>query len=380
MTDHEEMMRLEPQPPELRLAVLQTIASMKYCLFLIPAAFLLALIAYQPLLYFPDLGLMVPRALVLIIAILFVLFWLDHRPARRPGPADFLPQLWHYLFPVSVLSFAFFCQKYLLPGTLLLAGLLAVTVGYGIWLWREERKKGPECLRRWVRRLGPFVTALFAVVLFFPGAYTVLNDGFKDPYYEAREELLLEILQEAEANAETAASADMSRSIPAYSSVLLNRLQEEVWAELSIQTRLDTLQGLIGQACLRLGVPPEAIPTVQTELFLSDKAASFNSQTGRITMDLRQFSNDDPMVPVAAGLHEVYHVLEHYIVTTVDWSDPITQTALFDAPRAWKTEMEHYSSAWMDGYNSYAGQRMEIDACDWSEAETALIRSLLQTS
>ena len=92
MMNPNQMMCPELQPPELRQAVLQAITSMKYWLFFIPAVFLLDLVACRPLLYFPDLGVMVPRALVLMIAIPFVLFWLDHRPARQPGPTDFLPQ------------------------------------------------------------------------------------------------------------------------------------------------------------------------------------------------------------------------------------------------------------------------------------------------
>lgn len=379
MTDP-DLMCPEPQPLELRQIAGQTLSSMKYWMFLIPAAFLLQLVACQPLLYFPDLGLMVPRALVLIIAIPFVLFWLDHRPARRPGAEDFLPQLWHYLFPVSIMSFAFFCQRYLLPGVLLLMALMAVTVGYGIWLRRSDCEKGPGSFRQWIRKIGAFATALFAAALFFPGMFTVLDDGLQDPYYEARQELLMDIMRDIEAEREADEPADFSRNITAYSRVLLNRLKGDTWATLSTQTRLDTLQGLIGQACLRLGVPPEAIPTLQAELFLSDEVATLNVQTGRITIDLRQFSNDDPMALVKAGLHEAYHVLEHYVVTTADWDNPIAQTALFDAPRAWRAEMENYSSVWTDGYDSYAQQQMEIDAREWSEAEAALVEALLQES
>lgn len=378
MMNPNQMMCPELQPPELRQAVLQAITSMKYWLFFIPAVFLLDLVACRPLLYFPDLGLMVPRALVLMIAIPFVLFWLDHRPARQPGPTDFLPQLWHYLFPVSALSFVFFCQKYLLPGALLLAGLMVITVGYGIWLRRTSCEKGLGSFRQWIRKLGAFATALFAAALFLPGMFTVLSDGLQDPYYEARQELLLDIMQEAEANAETAAPADTSRNIPAYSPILLNRLRKDVWADLSTQMRLDTLQGLIGQACCRLGVPPEAIPTVQTELFLSDTMASFHVETGRITVDLRWLSSDDSLIVVKDVLHEVYHVFEHYIVTAVDWNDPIVQTALFDAPRAWREEMENYSSAWVGGYDSYARQKMEIDARNWTETEMVFLQSQLQ--
>lgn len=377
--DHKLCLELEPdpEPPSLLQACHQTLSTITNLLFLIPAFFLLELFIYRPLMYFPDLGLMIPKALVALTIFPFMLLWLDHRPPRQPGLNHFLPQLWYYLFPVSLASFAFFCQKYLFLGVLLVAVLLVITAGYAIWLWRKGHGKDQGGVLPYVRKVRTFIIGLFAATLIFPGAFYLSANGFYDPSYQARQALLTEIFQDAASETEATEPTDLSRNLPEYNSVLLNRLKGDVWADLSIQARLDTMQGLMSQACLRLGVPPEFIPTLHSELYLSDKFSSFHADTRQVSIDLRQFSDSDPIPLLTIVLYNAYYVYEYYVVTTVDWEDPLAQTALYDAPRAWQSEIENnnYTAEWDSSTN-----QMAIDAQAWSEEESSIIQSLLQDS
>lgn len=346
---------------ELQVTVRYTLTKIPKFFFLIPATLLLMLAVVQPLLYIHELNLTISPPVLLLIMIYFTLFWLDRRPSRHMMPLDFFTQLTYYLFPVSALFFFFFLQNHFWLGLVLLISLVFITVVFTIRLYKAEKST-----RQIVRQLTSFVISLFATVLFFPGIYEVMN-GIDTPHYEANSELLIDIITEAENVPEYNDSGD---GVQNYSPVVLNRLQQDIWIQLSTEARLDTLQTFIGEACLRLGVPPEEIPSVQAEIVgvVDEHWILFNPEAKQITIDIRQVENSNPTSLIKTGLHQAYHVFQRYIVDSVNWDDAITQTALFNDARVWQAEIADSDSS---------RKQLESDAWEWCSHEMSLLKLYL---
>lgn len=73
--------------------------------------------------------------------------------------------------------------------------------------------------------------------------------------------------------------------------------------------------------------------------------------------------------------HEVRHSLQFQIVSSIDWDNPVFQTAYFDELRSWLRNQGNYKSAWLYGLEEYESQPLEVDAREYAESETEKIMS-----
>ena len=142
-------------------------------------------------------------------------------------------------------------------------------------------------------------------------------------------------------------------------------LQEEEWAKLDIQQRLDVLQTVANIEATHLGLPHElnvvAKPLDQTV------AGAYTDPTHTIFVNVDYLSEGSAHAFVKVIAHEAYHAYEHRLVDLYDNAEPQERNLLlFHRLETYKYNFSHYIDNQEDA-DAYAAQAIEIDSNTYGE-------------
>lgn len=142
-------------------------------------------------------------------------------------------------------------------------------------------------------------------------------------------------------------------------------LQEEEWANLTTQEKLDILQTVANIEAHYLGLPNEL--NVGAANFGESTLACYNDRTYTISIDLNHLENDSVYDVLDSCCHEAYHSYQHRLVDTYNAADENSKGLRIYRPAAqYGQEFSNYIDGDYD-FCSYYYQDCEIDARDYAE-------------
>lgn len=172
-----------------------------------------------------------------------------------------------------------------------------------------------------------------------------------------------------------AASVSISEETNIYA-----QLNDATWKTLTEAERLALLQAAADAEAKLLGIS-RSITLYAQEIETAADAEAFvagylYSGSGNIVINSdilasgAAFSGYDCLKTV---LHEVYHVYQQELITlyyTLD--DDARSLVIFETVRCYIDEFSEGYVAYAQDYDGYASQQLEVDACDYSIAQTAM--------
>ncbi len=142
-------------------------------------------------------------------------------------------------------------------------------------------------------------------------------------------------------------------------------LQEEEWANLTTQEKLDILQTVANIEAHYLGLPNEL--NVGTANLDENTLACYNDRTHTISIDLNHLENDSVYDVLNSCCHEAYHSYQHRLVDAYNAADENSRgLRIYKLAVQYGQEFNNYVDGDHD-FCSYYYQDCEIDARDYAE-------------
>ena len=142
-------------------------------------------------------------------------------------------------------------------------------------------------------------------------------------------------------------------------------LQEEEWANLTTQEKLDILQTVANIEAHYLGLPNEL--NVGTANLDEKTLACYNDRTHTISIDLNHLENDSVYDVLNSCCHEAYHSYQHRLVDAYNAADENSRgLRIYKLAVQYGQEFNNYVDGDHD-FCSYYYQDCEIDARDYAE-------------
>lgn len=161
-----------------------------------------------------------------------------------------------------------------------------------------------------------------------------------------------------------ASNQDMPQTISNNIDTIL-LLQEEEWANLTTQEKLDILQTVANIEAHYLGLPNEL--NVGAANLGEYILACYNDRTYTISIDLDHLENDSVYDVLDSCCHEAYHSYQHRLVDAYNAADEnFKELRIYKPAARYGLEFSNY----IDGdfnFSSYYSQDYEMDARDYAE-------------
>ena len=104
---------------------------------------------------------------------------------------------------------------------------------------------------------------------------------------------------------------------------------------------------------------------------------AYDNETNQMWINTEYLANSSTDECIQTLCHEVHHAYVNYLASSLDWDDPVLNTAYFKELREWVNNQKNYKSAWRYGFDAYENQPIEVAARSFAEEETALIKSYI---
>lgn len=147
----------------------------------------------------------------------------------------------------------------------------------------------------------------------------------------------------------------------------LQSLQEETWAALTLQQKLDVLQMVANIEAQELGLPQEV--RVGGSVLEEDVLAQYADRTHTVKISLDHLETAGPLDVLDSVLHECYHAYQHRLVDLYEAEkDPaMLQLKVFRSVAQYAYEFTHYEG---EDDRAYYEQACETDARRYARQRT----------
>lgn len=158
---------------------------------------------------------------------------------------------------------------------------------------------------------------------------------------------------------------------------LLLCFKKEVWKNYDAEERITIIQKLVDFECDLLKIPRIVVDAkILDPLVLGQ----YNRTTNRISIDIKylmdsSISSESIIQTVA---HEIHHAYVNYLVTNLDFENPLLQTPYFLELRTWRDNQEEYIDGSTGEFELYENQPLEVAARAYAEEETKRILSYIE--
>ncbi len=146
---------------------------------------------------------------------------------------------------------------------------------------------------------------------------------------------------------------------------VLGKLQNDIWQELTVQQRLDTLQVVANIECSRLGLPHEL--TLDGRIMDEHINAFYTDSLHSISVNLEYLEQGTSYQLLKTVCHEAYHAYQFRLCDVWDTLDrQYQQLKAFEYVRSYKSEFCNYVEGTDDFVNYYI-QACEVTARAYAE-------------
>lgn len=200
--------------------------------------------------------------------------------------------------------------------------------------------------------------AITSVQIIFAGGMAVIMLAFGVNIFSGS------VIMRASTGKELAPPSD-SQSISDNIDTVL-RLQEEVWAGLSVQERLNVLQTVANIERSYLGIPNEL--NVGAANLREELLGSYNDNMHEIVISMDSLLNDPVYEVLDTVCHEAYHSYQHRLIDVYNDADAQTRNLrMFRRINDYAEEFDDYQDGYED-FCSYYSQECESDAREYAES------------
>lgn len=173
---------------------------------------------------------------------------------------------------------------------------------------------------------------------------------------------------------ENASPARKQDELFADNRALLMEFKEENWCQKDTQEKLDLSQQFLRFEADRLGIEP--VPVSSKKLNGITTVAYYDNETDEIVIDAQYLNEQTGEESIKTLCEEIYHAMEDFLITNMDWNLSVINTRYFQELCAWRENQDNY--IWSD-YDEYASQPIEASAKKYAEKEEKAILNYLET-
>lgn len=323
----------------------------------------------------PEIGLYMEAwsSRMLIVAVTVV--WLCCSPFRRGTCNGTITELLFNIVPVELVLMLVFAQHHFVIALLITLTVAGGEIALFRMLIKDERKHkfSRKRHRRYQFAFRRCSVLCAAVLCAIPCLLSIFVYGVESPTYKATEELWNQLFPETKVVVE----ADKPANLYEEKTELWGYLKEKNWSQLSIQERITVTQELVDFESAVLGIP--TVP-VASAMIGTATLGAYDNESNQMWINTEQLANSSVSDIINTIAHETHHAYVDYLVNTLDWDNPATNTAYFAELRELMESQENYKSASYYGYDEYAGQPLEVAAREYGEQETAKILAYIERS
>lgn len=292
------------------------------------------------------------REVLKLTAVVFVIWFM--LPVKKFFRCGGLPEAAYYCLPVEGIMLLFFAEYHAGLSIGLLAVSILLSVLICIFLLRYCWDKQPLSKKR-IRRLQCMIARcsiiLMAGIWLFPSVYAFFIYNLQQPVY----------ISDYVVWEKVGGSITVDEMMLEQEEILL-RLREEVWQGLELEERMDALQTVADIEAQKLMVEPVAL---QFYMLDEDVLGDYAPEEEQIRIDIQYVKEDTAQAAITTVCHEMFHHYQYYIVENIDWGTEVASMEYFAKAKAWKDNMENYTSSGVEYYE----QALEADARAYGEAE-----------
>ena len=322
----------------------------------------------------PELNLYLDSALSRFLIVMATVIWLCCSPFRKSCCNGTWTEFLFNLVPVELILMVCFAQWKFIISVILTLLMFACETALFIELRKDEHryritKERHRMYKTIFRRCSVLVMSIICVV---PCFLSLCVYGLQSPVYHAEQEIWERLFTEVDE------PADANNDINSYyqdNTDLWLCFEEVSWKEWSIPEKITIMQELADFETVKLGIPSIPVSADMTGEFT---LGVYNNETNEIWINTEHLAKSSANECIQTICHEVYHSLQHYLVSTLDWNNPALHTAYFRELQSWLNNQEDYKSAWIHGFDAYENQSLEVTAREYAAEETAKIMTYVK--
>ena len=308
------------------------------------------------------------------IVILAEIFWLIFSPYRKDCWNNSWAQLCFILTPV------FLGGIFLLAGKHFFLAFVIFSFLFGVWIYQKiciyhMSRNQAFCKDRIRKKTGMhhrFMVLLIGAICALPSffAYTLY------PKAPMEKELIEDRINQIGEEAVRIGTEEESDPYEDNRDLLM-QLNQENWKNLTAEERLALARDFAVFECQIMGIPSISINAKNMSIMT---LGTFSDETKELNINVDSFVSFDSDIYECMHTicHEIYHWGQHYVISNIDWEQPLGDSMFFDEFRGWKENTEHYKSGLDGDYDGYASQPLERSAEDYADQEMEKIGDYLE--
>lgn len=170
-------------------------------------------------------------------------------------------------------------------------------------------------------------------------------------------------------------SDTQKKELLAKNRTLLHEFEEKNWCQKDTQEKLDLSQQFLNFEAARLGIYP--VPISSEKLNDISTIAYYDVESDEIVFDTQFLNEQSGQESMETLCEEIYHAMEDYIVTNMNWDLSVIDTQYFQELCDWRENFENYTSY---NYDEYVSQPLEASAKKYAKKEVKTILEYLENS
>lgn len=169
-------------------------------------------------------------------------------------------------------------------------------------------------------------------------------------------------------------SDTQKKELLAKNRTLLHEFEEKNWCQKDTQEKLDLSQQFLNFEAARLGINP--VPISSEKLNDISTIAYYDVESDEIVFDTWYLNEQSGQESMETLCEEIYHAMEDYIVTNMNWNLSVIDTQYFQELCDWRENFENYTSY---NYDEYVSQPLEASAKKYAKEEVNTILEYLES-
>lgn len=169
-------------------------------------------------------------------------------------------------------------------------------------------------------------------------------------------------------------SDTQKKELLAKNRTLLHEFEEKNWCQKDTQEKLDLSQQFLNFEAARLGINP--VPISSEKLNDISTIAYYDVESDEIVFDTQFLNEQSGQESMETLCEEIYHAMEDYIVTNMNWDLSVIKTQYFQELCDWRENFENYTSY---DYDEYVSQPLEASAKKYAKEEVNTILEYLES-
>lgn len=123
-----------------------------------------------------------------------------------------------------------------------------------------------------------------------------------------------------------------------------------------------------------LGIPTTRVTAKKLEPFT---LGQYSEASNEMWIDIEHLATSAPENIIRTLAHEAFHSCQHFLVNNIDWNMEVFQATYFQELRNWERNDDDYQQPYLNGYDAYCNQPLEVSARAYIVEETAKIVSYI---